>query len=305
MVIASTAHAEFLRARRKAFWRRIAKWFTRADDALLSFDEVRRQLRVRGQYDRGFQEIPVDKIVGSVSRYRDFDRAFLPRNAWNRGKWESVDRALLTGVVLPPVELYKIGDTYFVKDGNQRVSVARETGQLVIDANVVELESPAPVSSAEDILDLIRDRDAVAFHEVTGIHKVRPGARIELSLPGQYVKLLEHIETHRWYLGVERKTEVPYPEAVASWYDRVYLPTVEAIRETNALRDFPDKTEADLYLWITEHHWYLHQRGDYKAHEAGLAQRESLRGVVRDYVDDHSELRLKRVARTIRRKPRT
>jgi hypothetical protein len=304
MVIASTAHAEFMRARRKAFWRRIAKWFTRADDALLSFDEVRRQLRVRGQHDTGFQEVPVDKIVGSVSRYRDFDRAFLPRNVWNRGKWESVDRALLTGIVLPPVELFKIGDTYFVKDGNQRVSVARETGQLVIDANVVELESPAPVSSAEDILDLIRDQDAVAFHERTGLGRLRPGARIDLTLPGQYEKLLEHIDAHRWYLGLEGKREIPYEEAVASWYDRVYLPTVEAIRSTNALRDFPDKTEADLYLWITEHHWYLHQNRDGGGHGSGLPRTEDLRGVIRDYVDDHSKTPLKRVARTIRRKPR-
>src|ERR671934_500601 len=169
MVVASTAHAEFMRARRRAFWRRLAKWFMRADDALLSFDEVRKQLRVRGQYDRGFQEVPVEKIVGSVSRYRDFDRAFLPRNVWNRGKWESVDRAQLLGIVLPPVELYKIGETYFVKDGNQRVSVARETGQAVVDAKVIELETPVPVSSTEDILTLLRDREALDFYERTGI----------------------------------------------------------------------------------------------------------------------------------------
>ena len=295
MAVDSTAHAEFLNARRKAFWRRIGKWFARADDALLSFEEVRRQLRAHGQHDRGFQEVPVEKIVGSVSRYRDFDRAFLPRNVWTRGRWESVDRALLSGVVLPPVELYKIGDTYFVKDGNQRVSVARETGQVVIDANVIELDTPAPVSSAEDILDLIRDQDAVSFHERTNIAAVRPDARIDLTLPGQYEKLLEHIDVHRWHLGLERKSEVPYAEAVASWYDRVYLPTVEAIRSTNALRDFPNHTEADLYLWITEHHWFLHEHG-----LAGHDPDE----VVRRYVDEHSELPHKRIARTIGRKPR-
>jgi hypothetical protein len=292
MVVASVARADFERARRKAFWRRIAKWFARADDALLSFDDVRKRLHTGAQRDAGFQEVPVDKIVGSVSRYRDFDRAFLPRNVWNRGKWESVDRAQLSGIVLPPVELYRIGDTYFVKDGNQRVSVARETGQRVIDARVIELDSPAPVSSAEHILALIRDEDAVRFHEATGIGRLRPDARIELTLPGQYEKLLEHIDAHRWFLGLEQKREVPYAEAVASWYDRVYLPTVEAIRTTGALRDFPDKTEADLYLWVTEHHWYLHEKGLPKGHD--------LNGVVRTYVDGHSEQPLRRVVRTIR-----
>jgi len=296
MVVASAARADFERARRKAFWRRIAKWFARSDDALLSFDDVRKALHTGAQRDVGFQEVSVDKVVGSVSRYRDFDRAFLPRNVWNRGKWESVDRAQLSGIVLPPVELYKIGETYFVKDGNQRVSVARETGQRVIDARVIELESPAPVSSAEEILTLIRDEDALRFHETTGIGRLRPDARIELTLPGQYEKLLEHIEAHRWFLGVEQKRDVPYAEAVASWYDRVYLQTVEAVRATGALRDFPDKTEADLYLWITEHHWYLHEKGLPKGHD--------LNGVVREYVDDHSEQPLRKVARTIRPKPR-
>src|ERR671924_102957 len=124
MVVASVARADFERARRKAFWRRIAKWFARADDALLSFDDVRKRLHTGAQR---------------------------------------------SGIVLPPVELYRIGDTYFVKDGNQRVSVARETGQRVIDARVIELDSPAPVSSAEHILALIRDEDAVRFHEATGI----------------------------------------------------------------------------------------------------------------------------------------
>src|SRR5919201_5386976 len=291
MVLASVARADFERARRKAFWRRIAKWFARADDALLSFDDVRKRLHTGAQRDVGFQEVAVDKVVGSVSRYRDFDRAFLPRNVWNRGKWESVDRAQLLALVLPPVELYKIGATYFVKDGNQRVSVARETGQAVVDAKVIELETPVPVSSTDDILTLLRDREALDFYERTGIVRLRPDARIELSLPGQYEKLLEHIDAHRWYLGVERKSEVSYAEAVMSWYDRVYLPTVEVIRSTGALKDFPDKTEADLYLWITEHHWYLHENGTLKDHD--------LRGVVREYAASNSELPLKRVARTI------
>jgi len=114
------------------------------------------------------------------------------------------------------------------------------------------------------------------FHETTGVSRLRPGARIELTLPGQYEKLLQHIATHQWYLGVEQKREVPYPEAVASWYDRVYLPTVEAIRSGDALKDFPNRTEADLYLWITEHHWYMH--------ESGLAKGHGIDGIIKEYV---------------------
>ncbi|HEV8535280.1 MAG TPA: hypothetical protein VGR87_06105 [Candidatus Limnocylindria bacterium] len=294
MLADNRAHADFRRARRRAFWRGIASWLVRADNALLAFEDVRRRLRADAQREGGVREVAIDSIVGSVGRYRDFDRAFLPRQVRTAGRWESVDRAYLEGLELPPIELYKIGDSFFVKDGNHRVSVARERGQAFIDARVIEVMSPAPVASVEDLLELIRKADAVAFYATSRLTEVRPGARIELTLPGQYEKLLEHITAHRWFLGIEAKHEIAYDDAVAGWYDRVYLPTVEAIRSGAALRDFPDRTEGDLYLWITEHHWYLH--------EAGLAKNHGLEGIVSGYVAEHSERPLKRLTRAIRRR---
>jgi hypothetical protein len=279
-----TAGADYRRARRKAFMRGVVSWFRRSDNALLAFDEVRRGIRAHAQREGGLREVPIDQIVGSVGRYRDFDRAFLPRQVQTRDRWESVDRAHLDGTELPAVDLYKIGDTYFVKDGNHRVSVARERGQVYIDAHVIEVTAPAPVHSVEDLLDWMRDQDALSFYEETRINELRPDARIELTLPGQYEKLLEHISTHRWYLGVEAKREIPYSEAVASWYDRIYLPTIEAIRATDALRDFPNRSEADLYLWVTEHHWYLHQEA--------LPKGRDLKELVSEYADEHSERRV-------------
>ncbi len=288
------ARADFQTARRKAFWRRIGSWLFRGDNALLAFEEIRRQLHVQAQHEGGNREVPIDQIVGSVGRYRDFDRAFLPRQDRTHGRWESIDRAHHDGVGLPAIELYRIGETYFVKDGNHRVSVARERGQRFIDARVIVIEAPAPIASADDLMDWIRDQDALAFHAKTRISHLRPGTRIELTLPGQYEKLLEHIETHRWYLGVENARELSWDEAVQSWYDRVYLPTVEAIRASGALPDFPHRSEADLYLWITEHHWYLHQQGLPKGH--GLDQ------IIAGYAQEHSTRALKRLGRTIRRK---
>ena len=276
-----TAGADYRRARRKAFMRGVVSWFRRSDNALLAFDDVRRGIHAQAQREGGLREVPIDQIVGSVGRYRDFDRAFLPRQVQTRDRWESVDRAHLDGTELPAIDLYKIGDTYFVKDGNHRVSVARERGQVYIDAHVIEVAAPAPVHSVEDLLDWMRDQDALTFYEKTRINDLRPDARIELTLPGQYEKLLEHISTHRWYLGVEAKREIPYSQAVASWYDRIYLPTVEAIRATDALRDFPNRSEADLYLWVTEHHWYLHQEA--------LPKGRDLKELVTEYADEHSE----------------
>ncbi len=285
---------DYERARRKSFVRAIASWLRRSDNALLAFEEMRRGIHAQAQRDGGLREVPIDHIVGSVGRYRDFDRAFLPRQVRTRDRWESVDRAHRERTEVPPIELYRIGEVYFVKDGNHRVSVARERGQAFIDAHVIEVAAPAPVESVKDLLDFIRDRDALRFYETTDLLRLRPDARIELTLPGQYDKLLEHISTHRWYLGTEQKREISYPEAVASWYDRVYLPTVEAIRKTGALRDFPNRTEADLYLWITEHHWYLHQA----AHPQG----ESLEAIVSEYAGENSERALQPLLRRARAK---
>ncbi len=283
---------DYERARRKSFVRAIASWLRRSDNALLAFDEMRRGIHAQTQRDGGLREVPIDQIVGSVGRYRDFDRAFLPLQVRTRDRWESVDRAHRDGTEVPPIELYRIGEVYFVKDGNHRVSVARERGQAFIDAHVTEVRAPAPVDSVEDLLDFIRDSDALAFYEKTDLLRLRPDARIELTLPGQYDKLLEHISTHRWYLGTEQTREISYPDAVASWYDRVYLPTIEAIRKTGALRDFPNRTEADLYLWTTEHHWYLHKA----AHPQG----ESLEMIVKEYAGDNSERALRPLLRRAR-----
>ncbi len=97
---------------------------------------------------RGIGTVPVAKIVGSVGRTRDFDKAFLPTRASAATRWKRVDRAFYGAEELPPVRLFKVGDEYFVEDGNHRVSVARYQGVEMIDAEVVELLSRiAPESS--------------------------------------------------------------------------------------------------------------------------------------------------------------
>ena len=85
------------------------------------------------------KQIETDKIIGSVSRFQEFDRAFLPRQTHTRERWESIDKAYYKDVILPPIDVYQIGEIYFVKDGNHRVSVARERGQLYMDAFVVKI----------------------------------------------------------------------------------------------------------------------------------------------------------------------
>ncbi len=247
------AHEEYEQVRVKAFWNALIHWITGKNNQLLPFDEVRKHLVFEGQHYLGLQSVPVDKIIGSVGRYRDFDRAFLPTQRQTQYRWENIHAAHADGVVLPPVDLYKIGEVYFVKDGNHRVSVARINGQDYMDAYVTAIKTPLPVTQDTDIDILIQQQERQAFLAQTRLHEICPDISVALSAPGQYVNLLEHIAVHRWYMGQAQQHEIPYPEAVASWVDNVYLPLVQLIREQDILKHFPNRTEADLYLWISEH----------------------------------------------------
>ena len=133
----------FERATRKANWRDRLSWLTRSDNDLMSLDEILRCLPVKNRHYLGFQFVLVGKIVGSEGRYHEFDRAFLPRQFHTKDRWINVDKAHYKAISLPPVELLKIGQNYFVRDGNHRVSVARMHGQEFIDAYVTEISTPA------------------------------------------------------------------------------------------------------------------------------------------------------------------
>jgi hypothetical protein len=247
------AREDFARARRKAFLQSINDLMTRRPSELLPLEEVRSRLNIRGSAYRGLQQVPLDKIIGSEGRYADFDRRFLPRQTQTQGRWVSVDLARYEDVPLPPVELYKIGEVYFVKDGNHRVSVARERGQTEIDAYVTEYMVDVPLDERLSVRDLLLKEEYSDFLDWTNLAALRPQQRIELSALGGYLELIEHINTHRYYLVQERDEEVSNEDAVASWYDNVYLPLVEMIRQHRILEQFPGRTEADLYLWIMQH----------------------------------------------------
>jgi hypothetical protein len=282
------ARLDFERAHSKAVWREVVDQFLQRSSRLLPLDEVRRNLPLYGQHYLGIQQVPIEAIIGSEGRYNDFDRAFLPRQTQTRSRWESVDRAHLDDVPLPPIELYKVGPAYFVKDGNHRVSVAREKGQAFIDAVVVELEIALPVDPTQDLEQLIVDAERLHFEAETYLDELCPEQPIRLTSAGMYDVILEHIAVHRWYLGEQRSAEVPYPEAVVSWFENVYQPLVDVIREKNLLREFPQRTEADLYVWIIEHRGYL---------QAEYGEEVSLEQAAEHYASVYSERWRKKLVR--------
>ncbi|MCA9922120.1 MAG: hypothetical protein KC421_07105 [Anaerolineales bacterium] len=249
------AFEDFWRAYRHGYWRKLASWILGTNNQLLPYHEIRDSLPFQGQRDLGAQTIPIENIVGSVGRYRDFDRAFLPTQRYNHQRWINISLARYQSVELPPIDVYKIGEVYFVKDGNHRVSVARQRGQSMIDANVIEIEVPISITPESEIDEILSRQAYAQFLQKTNLLQLRPDADLEMTLVQLYGRLLEHINTHRYYMGLEQQQEISYEEAVLSWYDHVYCPLILAIKQQNLPAHLPEMSLTDLYLMVSEYQW--------------------------------------------------
>jgi hypothetical protein len=203
------------------------------------------------------QTIRLDQVAGSLNRYHQFDRAFLPTQDDNASRWQRVSRAFYEDISLPPVVLYKVGQVYFVVDGHHRVSVAREQGQEFIEAEVRECATRVDITPELKPEDLEILGEKVNFLERTRLDSLRPKAKIRLTVPDGFDRMLEHIAVHRYFMGLDLQRDISEEEAVTHWYDTVYLPIVKVIRSSKILKDFPGKTEGDLYLWALDHQHYL------------------------------------------------
>jgi uncharacterized ParB-like nuclease family protein len=214
---------------------------------LLPFEEVRSKLHLRSQTYQGIQDVPLKQIVGSVARYHDFSRAFLPRSPSLRERWQ---RTLKLQKRMPPIDVYKVGEVYFVVDGNHRVSVARQAGRETIRGHVWEYETRVPVESNDALNDIFLRQGYLEFLEQSRLDVNRPEQRIVFTVPGRYRQLGEEIAAHRRWLDDQHIYTVSFEEAAADWFDQVYLPMVRTIRDANILAEFPGRTEADLVAYV-------------------------------------------------------
>jgi hypothetical protein len=228
--------------------------FKRRD--LLSLYDVKRLIKPKSEAYLGVKAIPIDKIVGSEGRYQDFNLAFLPKKNLLKGRWQSIDQAHMKYVELPPISVYKVGEVYFVRDGNHRVSVAKSRGIEFVDASIVELGteiSPEPGMSMKRIRSLVVEYERKRFLEDYEIPEDSPLHDIRFSVPGRYTEMLHHIEVHKYFLNEDKEGEIPFAEAADSWYEHIYNPIIEVVRSENMLFRFPERTEGDLYMWILAH----------------------------------------------------
>ncbi|MEP7290232.1 MAG: hypothetical protein ABI835_00560 [Chloroflexota bacterium] len=244
----------FQNARVRAFWDEVLALVRGKPAELLSFEDIRARLRLREENYRGLQDVPLDQITGSVGRYREFTGKFLPKQNKMQERWSRVYAQASGMMGLPPIELYKVGDVYFVRDGNHRVSVARQLNSKTIQAHVTELPTSIALRPGMSEAELNNVTAYAEFLDLTRLPYTRPHHQsIMLSEISRYDDLLGHINLHRAVMESTLGLPVTIEDAAADWYDNVYRPAVTLIRKYDMLRYMPKRTEGDLYLWMIDH----------------------------------------------------
>lgn len=241
---AADAADDFLRARRRQMVRRLSRGFGGDVDVILPFDEVIAELGRIGEREVGLEVVPLEDIVGTVGRGREFDRDFRPTSSQVRGRWERLATAMRRGEPVPPVSLYRVGDVYFVRDGHHRVSVSRALGRRDIDAHVVEVQTRVGPGRSLRLADLPLKGHERLFRERVPLGHER-AARVALSDPWRFGDLAESVEAWGYRAGQDRGVLMDRETAARAWFDEEFVPVVEMLREAGlAARG---ETDADAY----------------------------------------------------------
>lgn len=247
------ATVEYEHATVKAFWQEMIGHLRGKPAQLLSFEDIRARLRLREELYRGLQDIPLEAIVGSVGRYTDFTGTFLPKSVINKDRWSRIYAEVQGTMGLPPIEVYQVGEVYFVRDGNHRVSVALALGQKTIEAYVTEVDVPFCLNKTVVTKQMDAAEAYMTFLDETGLRYIQNHENMMLSEPTRYNDFIGHISLHGAVLSECEECPVSIVEAAAHWYKNVYLPAVVLIRKHDMLGHMKKRTEADMYLWLVEH----------------------------------------------------
>lgn len=269
----------------KAFWRELLSQLTGRHKDLLNFDEIRSRLHLHEEHYEGVHDVPLEQIVGSVGRYKDFTATFLPRKSGMKERWSRVYALANSLEGPPPIELYKVGSVYFVRDGNHRVSVARQLGAKSIQAHVVEMPTTIPLRPGMSDQELQAAEAYANFLDETGLSRAVPDHdSIELTEPTRYHELMGHIFLHERVMEPLEGHALTTEEATADWYFTMYKPAIELIRKYDVLDLAKGKhdarTEGDLFLWLMNNLLDLrHQYGD-------DAPVKSISGALKSYLEE-------------------
>jgi len=268
------AEEDFSKARTKEIFSRIMHFMNADRDSLLSLNAVKEILKPKSESYKGMQVVPIKLIVGSEGRYRDFNKYFLPKSEHLRSRWQRVDEARLSDIILPPIQIYEAGGVYFVRDGNHRVSVAKAQGVEMVDAEVTSLSTEiqlSPNMTIDELRSALVKYEKNIFYEKTRFGKLTGAGDLDFTMPGRYDVIYNHILVHKYYLNEGEHGEIPFSDALVSWYQNVYQPIEEIIQDQWLTLNFPGRSPSDLYVWIVKHWDFLKKKyGTYSL--SGAAQ---------------------------------
>lgn len=255
----------FFRAHNRARREEMLARLSGKPTSLLPFEVLTAILKSHEQVPhRQAKMIPLDKIAGSVGRYRDFTRDFLPKSTSMADRWARVEQAMESLEGTPPIEVFRIGGVYFVGDGNHRVSVARACGFDSIEAHVTDIAADCDLEPGDSLDQAIMKAEHARFLAETRLNERVSFVDIYFTRPGGFVKLLEHVHIHRRLLsqdrGGESAGEISLGDAALDWYEKSYCPIIQAIRDRQLLQRFPGRTAADLYVWIWDYIFDAYRR---------------------------------------------
>jgi hypothetical protein len=256
------AQYDFSRARRQRALARLSSRLRRADDVnhILPFEEVARALGRTGERRLGQQLIPLDSIVGTVDRSREFDRSFRPTSPRVRERWQRINLAQRKGEAMPPIDVYRIGDMHFVKDGHHRVSVARALGHGDINAYVTEVLTDVGADRAIRMRDLPLKSHQRLFYERVPLPPEQR-QHIHLSDEWRYAALAEAVEAWGFRVSQARQEWMSRHEVAEAWFRDEYKPVVDMLREAQLVPKGVTDTEAYMtvaalrYLILRTHEW--------------------------------------------------
>lgn len=250
------AEDDFQRARRRQILVRLAQRLRREPDdvgLILPFDEVVAALGPIGERDLGFQVVPIDSIVGTVDRHRDFDRQFRPTSGRVRERWQRIAELERRGEPIPPISLYRVGDLHFVRDGHHRVSVAHSMGRRYIEAHVVEMKTRLSASGIRFRGDLlVKDYERLFVERVPLTPEHR--AQLEVEDPWSWCVLSETVEAWGFRLMQQERGFLNRREVAERWFGDEYERVVRMLRAAGLVGDC---TEAEAYLRVASERYRL------------------------------------------------
>jgi len=236
---AEEAYKKFLKSSRGIFGFNFKK-----KENLKSFSEIQKEENAYNSVNLGIKEVPLDKIVGSVEKYADFDKNFVPKNNVVKQRWINIYIGYTSDSMLPTVILYKIKDNYYVYDGNHRVSVAKFLNFATIEAQVEEF------LPTKDTKDKVIYRENMIFEKETGL------SDIFLSEPIKYKYLKEEIESYKNLLDKRKNENMDLKKAAKNWHINVFLPIKMILSENEIIKNYEGNPD-DVFLFFLEHKYYL------------------------------------------------